>query len=327
MVSLLPFEKIEREIFVRKEAETSAKYSVYPFSTLELLNYGIVNIDKPKGPTSHQVSAYIQKILGLKKAGHSGTLDPNVTGVLPVALGRATRIVQTLLNAGKEYVAVMHLHKEISEDEIRKVCSLFVGKIKQLPPIKSAIKRQWRFRKVYYIDIMEVDGKDVLMKIGCQAGTYIRKLIHDIGAKVGGAHMAELRRTKAGPFNEETLVSLQDLSDAFYYYTKGNDKYLRKLVKPIEYGVHHLAKIWVLDSTAESLCHGVNLKVPGIAKAESEIQVDDPVAVMTLKNELIAVGRSKMVSKDLIKAEKGVAVSVDKVFMEPGTYPKIEKKV
>lgn len=330
METLLPFEKTEREIFEKRKAQTSDRYGCRPGQrpTEELINYGIVNIDKPKGPTSHQVSAYVQKILHIKKGGHSGTLDPKVTGVLPVALGAATRIVQTLLTAGKEYIAIMHLHKEVDEAKIRKVCSEFVGKIKQLPPIKSSIKRQWRFRKVYYIEILEIDSQDVLMKIGCQAGTYIRKLLHDIGQKIGcGAHMAELRRTKAALFNESTLTTLQDLADAYHYYKEEkNDKFLRAIIRPMEYATQHIAKVWVMDSTVESLCHGIDLKVPGVVKVHSDIQIDDPVAIMTLKDELVAVGIAKMISKDMIKKEKGITVKTSKVFMEPGTYPKINQQ-
>lgn len=329
MDSLMPFEKCVREVFVKRPADSSDKYGCYLGKRLteQLINYGIVNIDKPKGPTSHQVSAYVQKILNIKKGGHSGTLDPKVTGVLPVALGAATRIVQVLLLAGKEYVAVMHLHKLVPEEEIRKGCAGFVGKIKQLPPVKCAVKRQWRFRKIYYIDILEVDGQDVLMRIGCQAGTYIRKLLHDIGQKMNcGAHMAELRRTKVALFNESTLTTLQELTDAYHYYKEeNNDKLLRKLIQPIEFAVEHLPKVWVLDSSVESICHGIDLKVPGIAKINSDIQLGDVVAIMSLKDELIAVGDAKMISNDMLKSEKGIAITTNKVFMDPGTYPKIEK--
>ena len=324
----LPFERIRREVLEKRKAETSHKYGKNPSERTipELMELGVVNIDKPKGPTSHQVSAYAQKILKVKKGGHSGTLDPNVTGVLPIAFERATRIVQVLLTAGKEYVAIMHLHKPLDEKIIRETCKSFEGRIKQLPPVKSAIKRQWRFRKVYYIDILEIDEQDVLMRIGCQAGTYIRKLLHDIGGKLGtGAHMAELRRTKAGGFDESTLITLQDLADAFHYYTnENNEKYLRHCIKPVEAAVEHLAKVWVLDSAVNALCHGMNLKVPGIAKLSTEIQKDDIVAVMTLKDELIAVGTADMISNDIIKNEKGLAVKINKVFMSPNTYPRMD---
>ncbi len=328
MKNLLPFEKIERKILVRKEAETDEKYGCKPEErkTEEIINYGIVNIDKPKGPTSHQVSDYVQKILHINKSGHSGTLDPAVTGVLPVALGRATRIVQTLLTAGKEYVAIMHLHKEIEENKLRETISKhFLGKIQQMPPLKSSVKRQLRTRTVYYLEILEIDNKDVLFKVGTEAGTYIRKLIHDIGQKLKiGAHMAELRRTKAGPFYESTLFTLQELTDAYYFWKEeNNEKFLRKAIQPVENGVNHLPKVWVFDTTVESLSHGIDLKVPGISKLNDNINKEDIVAIMTLKDELVALGIAKMDS-DEMTGEKGIAVQTEKVFMQPGVY-KIEK--
>ncbi len=328
--TLMPFEKMKRTILIRQEAETSPKFGKAPDkrSVEELIEYGIINIDKPAGPTSHQVSAYVQKILHIKKSGHSGTLDPQVTGCLPVATGKATRIVQSLLTSGKEYICLMHLHAEVEEYALRKVMSEFVGKIKQLPPIKSAVKREWRFRRIYYIEILDVQGRDVLFKVGCQAGTYIRKLVHDMGGKLGcGAHMAELRRTKAGPFKEDTLVTLQDLSDAYHYWKEeGNDKYIRHCIKPVEFAITHLPRVWVFDTTVDSLCHGINLKVPGISKVETDIQADEMVAVMSLKEELVCIGTAKMISNDMVKHEKGIAIITNKVFMQPSTYPRIEKR-
>jgi H/ACA ribonucleoprotein complex subunit 4 len=324
MNELLPFEKFKREILVEREGETDLGVGCPPEKRTipQLIDLGIVNIDKPKGPTSHQVSDYVQKILHIEKAGHSGTLDPAVTGVLPIALGRGTRVVQALLPAGKEYVAVMHLHKEVPEEQIRNACFSFVGEIEQLPPIKSSVKRQLRTRNVYYLAIYEIDGKDVLFRVGTQAGTYIRKLIHDIGRKLGcGAHMAELRRTKAGPFNENTLVTLQDLADAYHYWKEdGNEGLLRKYIQPVENGIEHLPKIWVFDQAVSALCHGIDLKVPGVSRFTSPMQKGEMVALLSLKGELVALGTANMDTKELLKAEKGVAASTDKVFMLPGMY-------
>ncbi len=327
MESLLPFEKIKREIFIRKLAETSPKFGKRPQerTTKEHLHLGIVNIDKPAGPTSHQISGYVRQMLHLNKAGHSGTLDPNVTGVLPVALSDATKVVQALLPAGKEYVCIMHLHGDYSEEQIRKVCASFIGKIKQLPPLKSAVKREWRYRKIYYLDVLEIDGRDVLFRVGCQAGTYIRKLCADIGIALGSnGHMQELRRTKAGCFREDNLCTMHDLADAFWYWKQeNNDTLLRTFVFPLERAVAHLPKIWVFDTTVDSLCHGASLKVPGISKIESDIQVDDFVAIMTLKDELVAFGKAHMISREMQKKDKGLAVKVERVFMNTGVYPKM----
>lgn len=329
----LPFERIEREELVRADVKTDPRFGVDPRTRpiAHLLDFGIVNIDKPSGPTSHQVSAYVQKILNINKSGHSGTLDPKVTGVLPVALGKGTRIVQSLLTAGKEYVCLMHVHAPFEEEALRTLLKeKFTGKIKQLPPIKSAVKRQSRYRKIYYIEIHEINGQDVLFTVGCQAGTYIRKLCHDIGVALGsGAHMAQLRRTKAGPFKEsDHLCTLQDLTDAFHYFkADGDETKLRQLVRPAEEGAGHLPKVWVVDTAINALCQGATLKVPGIAKVETEIQVGEPVVMLSLKGELVAVGESLMTSKEMVEAKRGIAVKSSQVFMRPGVYPKIDKPV
>jgi len=325
----LPFEKKERELFVKRKSKTDSKFGKKPEErdVDELIDLGISNINKPKGPTSHQVSAYMQKILNVNKSGHSGTLDPKVTGVLPIAFGSGTRVVQTLLTAGKEYTCIMHLHKEVDEAKIKKTMKEFVGKIKQLPPLRSAVKRQERIRKIYYINILEIIEKDVLFVVGCQAGTYIRKLCHDIGKKLGvGAHMAELIRTKAGPFTYKTLVTLQDVADAYWYWkNENNEKYIRKCVRPIEEAVSHIAKIFILDTSVDTICHGADLKLPGVSIVESDIQADEKVAIMTLKEELVAIGTARMDSKNIMRKDKGVAATTDKVFMQPDTYPKIQK--
>ena len=312
----LPFENIKREILVKKEAKGLFGIEPEERKTEDIINYGVINVDKYRGPTSHQVCDYVKRILKISKAGHSGTLDPNVTGVLAVALGRATRIVQTLLPAGKEYIALMHLHKPVTEEKIKEVFKEFTGKIRQKPPVKSSVRRINRTREIYYVDILEIEEQDVLFTIGCQAGTYIRKYIHDFGKKIGcGAHMAELRRTRVASFDESTLFTLQDLTDAFYYYNEGNDKFIRKVIQPVENAVRHLPKVWVLDNAIGSMLHGIDLKVPGVSKLHDKINEDDLVAVMTLKNELVAIGQARMSSDDVMKKEKGVVVNVHKVFM------------
>lgn len=324
----LPFGKIKRKILVKKESKTDSKYGQNPERrpVKELINYGIINLNKPSGPTSHQVSDYVQKILKINKAGHSGTLDPKVTGVLPIALGRATRIVQTLLKSGKEYVCLMHLHKQIPQSKIHKTAKEFTGKIKQIPPIKSAVKRQLRTREVYYFKILEIDDKDVLFKIGCEAGFYIRKLCDDFGKKIGkGAHMVQLVRTKVGPFNDSSWHTLHRLKDAYEFYKQGEEKEIRKIILPIEKAIEHLPKIWVLDNCVDTLCHGSDLNIPGISKL-NEFKENETITILTLKDELVCLGNSIISSDKILKQEKGKSVKVHKVFMETGIYPKYSKE-
>jgi len=174
----LPSENIPTKILVKKEAKTSSDYGTTPEKRplRESINYGIVNINKTKGPTSHQIADYVKKILEIKKAGHSGTLDPGVTGSLVVTLGNATKVTQVLLKGGKEYLCLMHLHKPVEKKKIKETLEKFIGEITQLPPVKSSVKRQKRQRTVYYIEVLEIEEQDVLFYTGTEAGTYIRKL-------------------------------------------------------------------------------------------------------------------------------------------------------
>ncbi len=324
----LPFEKEDRKILTKLEADTDKNFGKKPEerTIVEFLEKGVICVNKNKGPTSHQVSDYAKKILNVSKTGHGGTLDPAVTGVLPIALNEATRILRTLLLAGKEYVALMHLHKEVPEKKVKEIFMNSVGKIKQMPPKKSSVKRRLREREIYYIDVLEIKGQDVLFKIGCQSGTYIRKFIHDIGLKLKtGANMAQLIRTKAGPFNENEMYSLVDLKDAYEEHKEGNSKKLMNIIKPVEFGVSHLPKIWVLDSTVDSLCHGANLNLPGISKLESDINKNETVAFFTLKNELIGFGKCLMNSEEILNNEKGTVIKEKTILMKAGVYPKYEK--
>lgn len=324
MENLLPFEKIRRETFVKKESETNWGYGQNPDkrNVEELINYGIINLNKLSGPTSHQVSDYVQRILNIDKAGHSGTLDPKVTGVLPIALGKATRIVETLLKSGKEYVGLMHLHKQIDEDSIKIAAKEFVGKIKQLPPIRSAVKREIRTREIYYLDILEINDKDILFKVGSEAGFYVRKFCHDFGLKLKtNAHMYELIRTKVANFTDKTWKTLHDLKDSYEFYKQGEEDYIREVVLPIERAVEHLPKIWVHDSSISTLCHGADLSIPGISKYNNFDQ-NENIAVMTLKNELIGTGTSIINSEIIEKEDKGKAIKINKVFMDRNLYPK-----
>ena len=319
----LPFETIKRKILVKRKSETSSKYGCKPEerSVEELIKFGVVNINKPSGPTSHQIVDYVKSILCLKKAGHSGTLDPKVTGCLPTALDKATRVVQVLLTAGKEYVCLMYLHKEVEKKKIEEGFVKFSGEITQLPPVRSAVKREERKREIYYTEILEFDGQHVLFKIGCEAGTYIRKFVHDLGKSLGcGAHMAQLVRTKAGPFSEDSLVSLHDLHDAYTLWKEGDENAIKKVIFPFENAVGHLGKIWAADGAVDPLCHGADLYAVGVVQLDDSIQKGDLVAVFTLKNELICIGNADLGSEEIVKSEKGVAVKTSKVFMDRGIY-------
>ncbi|MHA1333981.1 MAG: RNA-guided pseudouridylation complex pseudouridine synthase subunit Cbf5 [Candidatus Odinarchaeia archaeon] len=316
----------QRTILVRSESVTDPQYGYKPAERPieHYIRLGVINLDKPAGPTSHEVVAWVKKILNVEKAGHSGTLDPGVTGILPVFLLDATKVIKTMLLAGKEYVAIMVLHKEVDLDKLNKVVSEFTGKIYQRPPLRSAVKRRLRVKKIYYLKILEVDGKHVLMRVGCEAGTYIRKLISDIGEALGcGAHMKELRRTRSGPLKEDhTLITLQDLTDAYYFWKEENDEtYIRKAIQPLEHVITHIPRIWVRDTAVDAICHGASLAAPGVVKLETGIQKGSEILICTLKNEAIALAKAKMSSEEILSTTHGLVAETTRVIMERGTYP------
>ena len=323
---MLPSE-IKRETLIKSQDATDVRSGKRPSERPigEYIQKGVINLDKPAGPTSHEVTSWVKKILELEKAGHSGTLDPNVTGLLPVMLGDATKAVDALLTAGKEYICLMKLHTEVPEKKIKSVLSEFTGEIFQKPSIKSAVKRETRTREIYYFELLEIEDNNVLFKVGCEAGTYIRKLCHDMGLAAGtGAHMQELRRTKTGPFREdETLVTLHDLQDAYIAWKEnGNEVLLRKVISPMESGLSHLPRIVIRDNAVDAVCHGAALAAPGVLTVESGIEKGDTVAVFTLKGEAVSFGKAQMKSYDILKAATGIVATTDRVFMEAGTYPK-----
>jgi H/ACA ribonucleoprotein complex subunit 4 len=173
---MLPQEKVKRKRLVKSSKVTTSKFGCDPNerSIEGLLESGIVLIDKPSGPTSHQVSAWVKDILKIKKAGHGGTLDPRVTGLLPVTLGRATNAVQAVHIGGKEYVGIMMFHSDVPNEKVREIFSEFTGKIYQTPPVRSAVKREMRIREIYYLELLELEKRLALFKVGCESGTYIR---------------------------------------------------------------------------------------------------------------------------------------------------------
>jgi len=288
------------------------------------LRMGVINLNKPRGPTSHEVTAWVKLILGIDKAGHSGSLDPGVTGLLPIMLGKATKTISTLRLSGKEYVCLMRLHSVLPEIIVKKVCAEFIGPIFQTPPVISAVKRSIRIRNIYYLDLLEIEGPLVLFKVGCEAGTYIRKLCHDIGLALGcSAHMQQLIRTKTGPFTENTSVTLQELKDAFILWKEnGCEDELRRVVRPMEEGLSHLPQIIIRDSAVNALCHGAYLAVPGVLYFDPQIKSNQQICIFTLKGEAVAIATAKMDAETIINANSGVVACTERIIMDVDVYPK-----
>jgi len=233
------------------------------------------------------------------------------------------------MHSRKEYVALMELHREVDPEKVTAVLKQFVGRIYQRPPLRSSVKRALRIREIYYIEPLEFQDRYVLFRVGCQSGTYIRKLCHDVGLVLGvEAHMRELRRTATGHFREENGVyTLHEVSEALYLWRRYRyEELLRKIMQPAELIVANLPKIVIRDGAVDAIAHGAQLAVPGILRLHEGISKGERVAMFTLKGELVAIGRAAMDTNEILESKRGVAVRIERVFMEPGTYPSMWKR-
>ena len=312
------------EWYTREEAETDPEFGKIPEKRTpeELLQTGVVIIDKPFGPTSPQVTTWIKEELGLKKAGHFGTLDPNATGVLPIGFNSATRINNALAKADKEYIFEAEIGEEKTEEKLKETLQSFKGINKQVPPEKSAVKREEREREVYEIEFLEKNKENFLGRIKCESGFYVRVLIEQIGEKLDtGAEMVELRRTTQGEINEEEAVTIQDLVDAYHFYNEGDEEKLKEVLHPVEKGIQHLKKIAIKDSAVNAVANGADLGASGISRFQDEISEGETVAITTLKGELVALAEAEMNSETLYDGD-GTAATLLSVHMDPETYPK-----
>lgn len=290
-----------------------------------MLDYGLIALDKPRGPTSHEVVAWVRKMLSVEKAGHSGTLDPPVSGLLPIGLGHTTKALSLLLLYPKEYWGVMRVHSSVSAKQLDGVVKEFTGEIFQRPPQRSSVSRQVRSRTVYELSLTEGKGNLHLFRCLCQSGTYIRKLVYDMGEVLGvGATMVELRRTKVGPLVEsDGFSNLHQLSDAVFKLRSGDESGLRSIVKPIEDSLGSIHRIVIRDSAVDAVCHGARLGIPGILSMTEGIKKEDTLVLMSSKNELVAIGKALLSSEEMRSLHKGLACTTERVVMKAGTYPKL----
>jgi H/ACA ribonucleoprotein complex subunit 4 len=322
-------ESTPASLLVIDEEQTDAAYGFPPSERpmAKLLEYGLIALDKPRGPTSHEVVAWVKKLLGAKSAGHSGTLDPPVSGLLPIGLGNATKALGLLLLFPKEYWGVMRLHSSVPRRQLDSVVEQFTGEIYQRPPQRSSVKREVRTRTIYELEIAEAQGNLYLLRCLCQSGTYIRKLLYDMGEVLGvGATMIELRRTKIGPLTEENgFVSLHELNDAVFRAGQGDETDIRKCVRPVEDALTSFKRVVIRDSAVDAVCHGARLAIPGILSISDGLAKGDVTLIMSSKGELVALGKAMLAAGEIETEKRGLAVSVERVVMSPETYPKMWK--
>ncbi|MBD3389720.1 RNA-guided pseudouridylation complex pseudouridine synthase subunit Cbf5 [Candidatus Micrarchaeota archaeon] len=281
----------------------------------ELLGLGVVVLDKPCGPVSHEVTSWVKKMLGGTRAGHAGTLDPDVSGVLPVALGRATKLLKYISGKRKRYVGICKFKKELPDEHIEDIFANFRGEIEQTPPLVSAVKRVPRKRFVYSLELLEIKGKRVLFEANVEAGTYIRTLCEDIGKAAGTeAFMEELRRTAVGRIREESAHTVQELTDAHWLWKENDDdSLLRKCIVPVD-TLLHFRRVYVYENAAESLGKGAQLMAPGLAAAEPLIRKGEKVSIYTAdRHVFVGVGVALFEGEEMNEKTRGKVVKSERI--------------
>ena len=274
------------------------------------LEFGVVNLDKPPGPSAHQVAAWVRDMAGVDRAAHAGTLDPKVTGSLPMLLGDATRLAQVFDDSVKEYVAVLELHGPAPAD-FDAVVAEFEGEIYQKPPKKSAVVRRLRTRRVLDLDVLEAEDRQALVRIRCESGTYVRKLCHDIGLALGtGAHMGDLRRVGTDPFDDTDLVTLQDFADALAWAEEGDPDPLGEVVVPAERALVDLPTVTIAESAAREVAEGAPVYAPGVVEAD---EADEGALVACCTPDGAAVCLGRFVGDPA--AESGTVVDLERVLV------------
>ncbi|GLT95867.1 hypothetical protein SLE2022_135260 [Rubroshorea leprosula] len=303
-------------------------YSPLKRPLAEYIRYGIMNLDKPANPSSHEVVAWIKRILRVEKTGHSGTLDPKVTGNLIVCIDRATRLVKSQQGAGKEYVCVARLHSKVPDvAKVARALETLTGAVFQRPPLISAVKRQLRIRTIYESKLLEYDADRhlVVFWISCEAGTYVRTMCVHLGLILGvGGHMQELRRVRSGISGErDNMVTMHDVMDAQWVYDNYRDEsYLRRVIMPLEVLLTSYKRLVVKDSAVNAICYGAKLMIPGLLRFENDIEVGEEVVLMTTKGEAIALGIAEMTTAVMATCDHGVVAKIKRVVMDRDTYPR-----
>lgn len=294
----------------------------------EYVKSGFINVDKPSNPSSHEVVAWIKRILKCEKTGHSGTLDPKVTGCLIVCIDRATRLVKSQQSAGKEYVAVFKLHSAVENlSRVYQGLEKLRGALFQRPPLISAVKRQLRVRSVYESKLLDFDMERNMgvFWVSCEAGSYIRTMCVHLGLVLGvGGQMLELRRVRSGIQSEkEEIVTMHDILDAQYMYENHKDEsMLRRVVKPLEGLLVGHKRIIMKDSAVNAVCYGAKIMLPGVLRYEDGIEMNQEIVICTTKGEAIALAIALMTTATMASCDHGVCAKIKRVIMERDTYPR-----
>jgi len=279
-------------------------------------------VDKPRGPSSHQVTAWARDLLGLGTAGHAGTLDPNVSGLLWIGAGPALKLLPLVLEFPKRYVAAVRLHGPVAKPELERVLAEFTGPVFQTPPVRSAVKRERRVRSIHHLTLVEVERSFLLLDLVADSGTYVRTLAVDLGEALGvGGSLQELRRVATGPFEERRAVPLTALADAAALRAAGDPAPLLALLHPIEEVWREFPTIVLKDGAASAVAHGAGLASGGILAVPRAFARGAHVVLLTRSGELIATGVAEHDSAALASVRHGWVVGGTRVFVDPARFP------
>lgn len=250
--------------------------------------------------------------------------DPGVSGILPVCLNDASKAVEYLHMMSKEYVGVCELHGGFEEKALRRWVEKLTGTIYQKPPVRSSVKRAVRHRTILRFTVEDISERRFVFRVVTEPGTYVRKLLHDLGLLLGvGAHMVELRRVRDGFLKEESSSTLLELYAAWQLCKKGEETLLRKIVKPVEEALKGFPSVYVKDSAVAAVAHGAPLTSKGVSKIDHPLSKGDVACIKTLKGECIGFGTLTMDSDEVLQAKSGIVVTVERVVMDRNLYPKM----
>ena len=296
----------------------------------ELLECGVILIDKPSGPSSHQLAAWARSMLGINRIGHGGTLDPFATGLLTLLCGRSTKITGELLKKPKSYVAVIRFKTPIPGEELLELVSKMQGEIYNVPPKESAVKVQVRTREVSKSQLTQSEegGRVHLISIDCEAGTYIRTLIRDLGLLSNNeCELLELHRSRSGSLNDQMACTMQQLADAVFLWKEHDDpRGLSRLLAPVEVVLDDLPKIAIKDGAVSALSHGAPLARPGIVSVPKGLSSGELVLLSSLKGEAVAIAELSVGSDTIPGMKSGQVATPRTVIMQPGAYPQTWSK-
>lgn len=284
---------------------------------------GFILLDKPPGPTSHQIASWVRDLLGLERLGHGGTLDPFATGVLPLMAGKSMKLTKGILKTDKTYIAVLKFAQKTNIDSLNEVIDKLTGRIYNVPPEISAVKVQVRTRKIYKFELIENNSKQAIVRIFCEAGTYIRTIARDMGLLLGyNVELKELRRENSGRFNLTDCVTLQEIADAVWLWKEcDNSAALEKIIHPTEKLLLDKPYIIVKDSAASALCHGAPLLRPGLIEVSDTLSSGLEVAAFTSKNEIVGIVKMSKGFTEISSESSGEIGKPVMILMEQERYP------